>query len=166
MNTKLKNQKKIVQGIEKNANLPKTKLGKSKRLVAKSQKTNKVTKVAPKPAVALEVANPKPKVRTGKDYICLFGKTYHFRRRQIKRNIDDNLLEKVLSSVSVINTGKMCVAAQASYLQRVGIETESRNIIILLDLGSQRLITTFEKDDVCKYLKAKHKYFTVTVILQ
>ena len=166
MTKKQKNQKKNVKGVEKDAKQPKFGLGKSKRLFAKSQKTPKVTKVVQKPPVAPEVENPKPRVRTGKEYICLFGKTYHFRRRQIKRNIDDNVLEKVLSSVSVVNTGKMCVAAQASYLQRIGIGSELRNIVIILDLGRQCLITAFEKDDVWKYLKTTNKHFAVTVILQ
>lgn len=104
---------------------------------------------------------------TGKNRIGLFGKTDHFRERQMERCVDDYTLEKAISGIDVKTTGMMCLIAQPTYFQRKNVNYQADSLVIIIDLDKACLITVFHTPDTRKYLLSKmESVFQTAVILK
>ena len=138
------------------------KLLKSRRITKnkKKAKAKKITNAAP-------LQEPVLDRLSGKSYIGLFGKTSHFRERQIDRDVDDYTLEKAISGIAVNTTGKMCLIAQPTYFQRKNVTYQADSLVIIIDLDKACLVTVYKTADTKKYLfpQNESKYQT-TVILK
>ncbi len=106
---------------------------------------------APTPARAC----PMLSKLTAKDRIGKFGKTLHLRRRQIDRRIDDRMLEKVIEVVSVHLAGKMFLIAQPSFMHRNDISKTDENLVIIIDLDKDLIVTAFFTHEAGKYICPK-----------
>ncbi|MBR4804020.1 MAG: viperin family antiviral radical SAM protein, partial [Bacteroidales bacterium] len=126
------------------------KLLKSRRITKnkKKAKAKKITNAVPPQESVLDGLS-------GKSYIGLFGKTSHFRERQIERDVDDYTLEKAISGIAVNTTGKMCLIAQPTYFQRKNVNYQADSLVIIIDLDRACLVTVFYIPDTKKYLLAK-----------
>ena len=104
---------------------------------------------------------------TGKSRIGLFGKTDHFRERQLERSVDDYTVEKAISGIAVNTTGKMCLIVQPTYFQRKNVNYQADSLVIIIDLDKACLVTVYKTADTKKYLfpQNESKYQT-TVILK
>lgn len=98
---------------------------------------------------------PMPSKLTAKERIGKFGKTLHLQRRQMDRHIDDRMLEKVIEVVSVSLEGRMFLIAQPSFMQRNELSKTDENLVIIIDLDRDLIVTAFFTNKAGKYIWPK-----------